>query len=190
MLRIARFETIDSSPHQVTPTQCALVVVEGVRLPGVLVAEVEIAEHRETGVLAGEVHRRGRLALQHAGLHRLERLEHADDCAGGKGLDLEAAVGRLADAGAEILEGLVRDLGGAPQRLHAPLGRLLTGDDGGEAGDARARDGACTGNKTATVAAHESSLAADAAPHHDGGRRLSLSPPSPASSLPCGRAHS
>ena len=94
-----------------------------------LVAEHEVADDREAGILAGPVAGPRGMRLQHAGGDGVERLEHAGDRAGGERRDLELACAELVDVGAEVLERLVGELGGAPHRLHLPFGRLLRQND-------------------------------------------------------------
>jgi hypothetical protein len=107
-----------------------------------LIGEVEVTDHGKAGVLAGPVHRRRRLRIQHAGGDGVERLENPDDGSGGEGLDLEAATGGRADPLAEVLERLVGGLGGAPHGLGTPADLGLRSDDGG-CPDRRSNCGGC-----------------------------------------------
>ncbi len=131
--------------------EAALVIEERLRLPRMRVAEIQIAEHREAGILAGPVDRRRGLRLQHAGRDGVQRLEHARDRAGGERLDRQPSVGELLDPCAEILEHLVGELGRAPHRLATPFRHLL------RLRDRRCAD--CRGGGAGGCSLHESPAA-------------------------------
>ena len=76
----------------------------GFGLLRMLIAEDEVADHGQAGILAGEVAGPRRVRLQHAGADRIERLEHAGHRAGGERLDLRAGRWCCLDALAEVLE--------------------------------------------------------------------------------------
>ncbi len=92
-------------------------VEPGLGLPRMLVAEHEVADHREAGILAGPVAGPRGLRLQHAGGDRVERLEHAGDRARRRTAGSPAGRSTPASRARRNPRSTCGELGRAPQRL-------------------------------------------------------------------------
>jgi hypothetical protein len=139
----------------------------------VLIAEHEIADDGEPCVLARKVSRPGRVRLQHAGAHGIERLEHTRHGAGRKRLDDETAVGVDLEALAKILKCLVGQFRRTPHGLASPAGDLLRthdcgrGDHGGRsrrAGHGRLQESTPVGGGGHVISSQERTRATSLGP--------------------------